>query len=122
RAMHRHLGAVAAACRLLAGLGGSGATLAQKQGGILRVYHWDSPPSSSIHEEVTYSTDVSMMGVFNNLVMYKQDEPKNSVQSIAPGLGSGWSWGEDGPPTDLPTARVLAMGDRHPRRSVLSQE
>jgi len=32
-----------------------------------------------------------MMGVFNNLVMYKWDEPKNSVQSIAPDLASGWS-------------------------------
>ena len=52
---------------------------AQKAGGVLRIYHWDSPASMSIHEEATYSTVVPMMGVFNNLVMYKQDEPKNSL-------------------------------------------
>ena len=60
------------------------------------------------------STDVSMMGVFNNLVMYKRDEPKNSVQSIAPDLASGWSWSEDETPTDLPAARVSAMGHPSP--------
>ena len=29
-----------------------------KQGGILRVYHRDSPASMSIHEEATYSVNV----------------------------------------------------------------
>jgi peptide/nickel transport system substrate-binding protein len=68
----------------------------QKPGGILTVHQFDNPPSLSIHEEVTYATDVPMMGVFNNLVMYKQDEPKNSLQSIVPDLASSWSWSEDG--------------------------
>jgi Bacterial extracellular solute-binding proteins, family 5 Middle len=36
------------------------------------------------------------MGVFNNLVMYKQDEPQNSMQSIVPDLATSWSWSEDG--------------------------
>jgi len=94
--MNRYLGAVAAVCCLLAGLGGSGAAFAQKQGGSLRVYHWDSPASMSIHEEATYSTVVPMMGVFNNLVIYKQDEPKNSLQSIVPDLATRWWWSEDG--------------------------
>ena len=30
--------------------------LAQKKGGILRMYHRDSPASMSIHEEATFST------------------------------------------------------------------
>src|SRR6185436_3706173 len=30
--------------------------VAQKQGGILRMYIWDNPPSASIHEEATVST------------------------------------------------------------------
>jgi peptide/nickel transport system substrate-binding protein len=94
--MNRYLGAVAAAFCLLAGLVGSGAAFAQKQGGLLRVYHWDSPASMSIHEEATYSTVVPMMGVFNNLVMYKQDEPQNSLKSIVPDLATSWSWSEDG--------------------------
>src|SRR5262252_2050129 len=70
--------------------------LAQKPGGILRVYHWDSPASMSIHEEATYSTVVPMMGIFNNLVIYKQDEPQNSLKSIVPDLATDWSWSEDG--------------------------
>ena len=50
----------------------------------------------SIIEEATYSTVVPMMGVFNNLVMYKQDEPQNSMKSIVPDLATSWSWSEDG--------------------------
>ena len=35
------------------------------------------------------------MGVFNNLVMYKQDVPQSGFQSIVPDLASEWSWDED---------------------------
>ena len=70
--------------------------LAQKSGGVLKVHHQDSPASMSIIEEATYSTVVPMMGVFNNLVMYKQDEPQNSMKSIVPDLATSWSWSEDG--------------------------
>src|SRR5215475_538314 len=74
----------------------AGTALAQKSGGILKVHHQDSPASMSIIEEATYSTVVPMMGVFNNLVMYKQDEPQNSMKSIVPELATSWSWSEDG--------------------------
>ena len=87
---------LAAAGALLIAMSVTDAAFAQKPGGILKVYHWDSPASMSIHEEATYSTVVPMMGVFNNLVMYKQDEPKNSLQSIVPDLATSWSWSEDG--------------------------
>jgi peptide/nickel transport system substrate-binding protein len=73
-----------------------GTALAQKSGGILKVHHQDSPASMSIIEEATYSTVVPMMGVFNNLVLYKQDEPQNSLKSIVPDLATSWSWSEDG--------------------------
>jgi len=86
----------AASALIIATSGGSGAALAQKQGGILKIHQWDNPPSLSIHEEVTNATIVPMMGVINNLVMYKQDEPKNSLQSIVPDLAADWSWNEDG--------------------------
>jgi peptide/nickel transport system substrate-binding protein len=69
---------------------------AQKSGGVLKVHRQDSPASMSILEEATYSTVVSIMGVMKNLVMYKQDEPQNSVKSIAPDLATGWYWSEDG--------------------------
>jgi peptide/nickel transport system substrate-binding protein len=44
------------------------AALAQKQGGILLVFHRDSPASMSILEEGSISAIMPMMGVFNNLV------------------------------------------------------
>ena len=50
-----------------------------KQGGILRMYHRDSPGSASIHEGATYSVNIPFMPVFNNLVIYKQDVAQNSM-------------------------------------------
>jgi len=35
------------------------------------------------------------MGVFNNLVLYRQDVPQSGLQSIVPDLASDWSWDED---------------------------
>src|SRR5229473_7139255 len=70
--------------------------LAQKSGGILKVYHRDSPGSMSILEEATNSTEIPMMGVMNNLVLYRQDDPQNSMQTIVPDLATSWSWSEDG--------------------------
>src|SRR5215475_15775499 len=36
-----------------------------------------------------------MMGVFNNLVLYDQHVPQNSLESIRPDLATDWSWDED---------------------------
>ena len=36
------------------------------------------------------------MGVFNNLVMFDQHVPQNTLNSIVPDLASSWSWSEDG--------------------------
>jgi peptide/nickel transport system substrate-binding protein len=36
-----------------------------------------------------------MMGVFNHLVLYDQDVPQNSLESIRPDLATDWSWDED---------------------------
>ena len=67
-----------------------------RHGGILKIYHRDSPPSASIHEEATNSTNIPFMGVFNNLVLYKQDVAQNSLRSIVPELATSWSSSEDG--------------------------
>jgi peptide/nickel transport system substrate-binding protein len=72
------------------------AALAQKQGGVLRVYHRDSPASMSIHEEGTVGVIMPMMGVFNNLVIFDQHIPQNSLQSIRRELATSWAWSEDG--------------------------
>ena len=68
---------------------------AEKQGGILRMYHRDSPASASIHEEATYSANIPFMPVFNNLVIYKQDVAQNSMDSIVPDLAESWAWSND---------------------------
>ena len=36
-----------------------------KSGGILRMYQRENPPSMSIHEEATYSVNVSSMPIFS---------------------------------------------------------
>jgi peptide/nickel transport system substrate-binding protein len=74
-------------------------TLAAKQGGTLRVYHRDNAPSGSIHEEATISTVQPFSGVFNNLVIFDQGKPLNSMETIIPDLAESWSW--DGSKTKL---------------------
>jgi peptide/nickel transport system substrate-binding protein len=69
---------------------------AEKAGGVLRMPIITSPASMSIHEESTIAALGPMMGVFNNLIMFDQHVPQNSLQSIAPDLASSWSWSEDG--------------------------
>ena len=69
---------------------------AQKPGGVLKMQHWDSPASMSIHEEATYSVVVPMMGVMGNLVLYDQHVAQNSLKNIVPDLAESWAWGEDG--------------------------
>src|SRR5215213_9385650 len=74
----------------------SGPVAAQKYGGTLTIQHWDSPASMSIHEATSYSVIVPMMGVFNNLVLFRQDKEQNSMDNIVPDLAESWSWSEDG--------------------------
>ena len=54
--------------------------LAQKHGGTLRSYIWDSPPSASIIEEATASTTFPFMPVFNNLVVF--DPERTSYEQL----------------------------------------
>jgi peptide/nickel transport system substrate-binding protein len=82
----------AAALGLAVGLGGVGTALAQKTGGTLRIYHRDTPPSASVHEEATVSTVLPFMAVFNNLVVYDQQAKKNTMDTIVPDLAKSWEW------------------------------
>jgi len=94
--MERSLRAIAAAAGALAGiLCVAAPAAAQKSGGILKVYFFDSPASMSIHEEATIAAQGPMMGVFNNLVIYKQDVPQSGMESIVPDLAGDWSWDEE---------------------------
>src|SRR5258706_10290502 len=99
RRMRRHLREFAGLALLLCA---GNVALAQKPGGILKMYSPDTPASMSIHEEATVFAEGPMMGVFNNLVMYDQHVPQNSLQSIVPDLATGWSWSEEGTALTMP--------------------
>jgi len=53
--------------------------LAQKPGGVMKVYFFDSPATMSIHEESTIAGQGPMMGVFNNLGMYDPTVPQSGL-------------------------------------------
>ena len=53
-----------------------GVSQAQKSGGTLRFYLFDSPGTMSIHEEVTIAALAPMMAVFNNLVTFDPKIPR----------------------------------------------
>jgi peptide/nickel transport system substrate-binding protein len=93
--MNRTIRTVMAVASVLAVSLSAQAALAQKSGGILRVYHRDTPPSGSIHEEATNSTVSPYMGVFNNLIMFDQSVAKETIDTIVPDLAESWSWNSD---------------------------
>src|SRR6266849_4750312 len=102
------------ACPFLVAMLVAGAAFAQMQGGVLKIYLWDSPASMSILEESTIAAEGPMMGVFNNLVMYKQDVPQTSLQSIVPDLATGWSWNEEGTELRFPLRQGVKWHDGKP--------
>src|SRR5882724_7432309 len=112
--MKRDFRALLTAGAFLAAVSAAETTLAQKQGGTLKMYNPDSPASMSILEEATIFAEGPMMGVFNNLVMYDQHVPQNSLQSIVPDLATGWSWNEDGTELTLPLREGVTWHDGKP--------
>jgi peptide/nickel transport system substrate-binding protein len=106
--------ACAATGGLLIALSSGDPAFAQKPGGILRMYSPDSPASMSIYEEATVFAEGPMMGAFNNLVMYDQHVPQNSLQSIVPDLATGWLWNEDGTELTLPLHHGVTWHDGKP--------
>src|SRR5580765_5954426 len=65
---------------------------AQKAGGVMKVYFFDSPATMSIHEESTIAGQGPMMGVFNNLVMYDPNVAQSGLKSVVPDLATSWTW------------------------------
>jgi len=87
---------------------------AQKPGGILKIFFFDSPASMSIHEESTIAGQGPMMGVFNNLVMYDQSVPQSGLKSIVPDLASSWAWDEQGTAVTFKLRRGVKWHDGRP--------
>jgi peptide/nickel transport system substrate-binding protein len=94
--MIRYMRVLTSVVWLLAGLGAVDTALAQKAGGILKIYTPDSPASMSPLEEATAFAVGPMMGMFNNLVVFSQSVKQNSLQSIVPDLATSWVWSADG--------------------------
>src|SRR6266576_4332224 len=109
--MKRRLGALATAAPLLVALCVTQGATAQQSGGTLRIGHFDSPASMSMHEESTAAVNRPMMGVFNNLVVYKQDVKQNSMRSIVPELATSWAWNEEGTELTFPLRQGVRWHD-----------
>src|SRR6266702_8212531 len=112
--MTRDLRVLAAASSLSLALFAADAAFAQKAGGILKIGHFASPASMSMLEESTQAVNRPMSGVFNNLVMFKQDEPQNTPDSIIPELATGWTWSEDGTELTFPLHKGVKWHDGKP--------
>jgi peptide/nickel transport system substrate-binding protein len=95
-------------------LAAPGPCLAQKNGGILRLSHFDSPASMSILEEATRAAEEPAMSVMNNLVIYDQHVAQNSLQSIVPDLATKWEWSEDGKELTFPLRQGIRWHDGKP--------
>src|ERR1043165_5040935 len=87
---------------------------AQKRGGVLRIFQYDSPASMSIHEEALNSAQNPMMAVFNNLVLFKQDVPQNRIDTIVPDLATKWSWNANMTELTLRLRRGVSWHDGKP--------
>ncbi|HYZ42048.1 MAG TPA: ABC transporter substrate-binding protein, partial [Stellaceae bacterium] len=92
----------------------AGPAFAQKQGGILKLSHFDSPASMSILEEATRAAEEPAMAVMNNLVVYDQHVAQNSLQSIVPDLATKWEWSEDGKELTFPLRQGVKWHDGKP--------
>jgi peptide/nickel transport system substrate-binding protein len=112
--MKRTLGVLATVGPLLLAPFFAPAASAQQSGGVLKIGHFDSPASMSMLEESTLATNRPIMGVFNNLVIFKQDDPQNTLDSIVPELATGWTWNEEGTEVTFPLRRGVKWHDGKP--------
>src|SRR5215207_8625022 len=94
--MKRHFRAFAIAAAMLLAGGAGDAAWAQKSGGVLKISFFDNPASLSLHEEATGAALRPGMGIFNNLVMFDQQQAQNRPDTIRPDLAESWAWSEDG--------------------------
>jgi peptide/nickel transport system substrate-binding protein len=65
---------------------------AQKRGGTLRLYHNDTPPSTSLLEESTIASVTPFAALFNNLVVFDPAKVHESLETVIPDLAESWSW------------------------------
>jgi peptide/nickel transport system substrate-binding protein len=86
----------------------------QKSGGTLRTYDPDSPGGMSMLEETTIYADGPLSGVFNNLVMFDEHVPQNSLTSVIPELATSWRWSQDATTLTLALRQGVKWHDGQP--------
>src|ERR1700756_2827042 len=92
----RHRSAIAVSACAIAVATAIAPAAAQKQGGTLSFYHRDSPPGPSLLEESTVSSVHPFANIYNNLVVFDRNKPRNSLDTIVPDLAKNWSWDDSG--------------------------
>ena len=112
--MRRCFTALAVAGPVLAAMALALPSAAQQAGGTLRVGHFSSPASMSIAEESTQAVIRPMMSVFNNLVLFNQNELQNTPDSIVPDLATSWTWNEEGTEITFPLRQGVKWHDGKP--------
>jgi peptide/nickel transport system substrate-binding protein len=83
---------LAASVILSAAILAASPALAQKHGGTLRLYHNDTPPSTSLLEESTIASVTPFAAIFNNLVVFDPAKPHESLDTVIGDLAESWSW------------------------------
>jgi peptide/nickel transport system substrate-binding protein len=85
-------GKLVASVALAAAILAATPALAQKRGGTLRLYHNDTPPSTSLLEESTIASVTPFAAIFNNLVVFDPAKPHESLDTVIGDLAESWSW------------------------------
>ena len=71
------------------------AALAQKSGGMLKMSTVANPTSASLLEESSVTALQPFMPVFNNLIVFDQQQKVVRPEAIRPDLATEWSWSPD---------------------------
>ena len=87
--------ALASSLVMSVAFGFAASAMAQKAGGILKIPLRENPGSASIAEESSIYANFPFMGVFNNLVLFDQQDKIARPESIKPDLATEWSWSAD---------------------------
>jgi peptide/nickel transport system substrate-binding protein len=88
--------------------------VAQKAGGTLRMSQASSPSSASLLEESSANSLQPFMPVFNNLVVYDQQDKVVRPESIVPDLATEWSWSPDNLVLTMKLRQGVAWHDGKP--------
>jgi peptide/nickel transport system substrate-binding protein len=105
---------VSCAASLLLTIVAAEAAWAQKPGGVLKLYSWDSPASVSPLDGPNPIGQRTTAPVFNNLVMFDQHMKQSSLASIVPDLATAWTWHEDGTELTLSLRKGVNWHDGKP--------